>query len=101
VYPAHELKRLAGHKAALRRKITWHRAQCARAATRLARPLDWLDRMLAHWRRLSPLARLAVVPLGFLLKKSASPRPRLLGTLLRWGPAAWNVLRGFTGAGRS
>ncbi len=101
MYPARELSQLARHKAALRRKITWHRAQCVRASTRLAEPLAWLDRMMAHWRRLSPLARLAVVPLGFLLKKSTRPRPRLLGTLLRWGPAAWNVLRSFTGASRS
>ena len=101
MYPTHELKQLARHKAALQRKITWHRAQCVRASTRLARPLDWLDRMLAHWHRISPLARLAVIPLGLLLKKSSSPQPRLLGALLRWGPTAWNVLRGFTGANRS
>jgi hypothetical protein len=94
MYPARELNRLARHKAALREKITGHRAGCVRAATRLAEPLAWLDRMMAHWRLLSPLARLAVVPVGFLLKQSASPRPRLLGTLLHWGPAAWNILQG-------
>jgi len=93
VYPARELNQLARHKAALQGKITGHRAGCVRAATRLAEPLVWLDRMLAHWRRLSPLARLAVVPVGFLLKQSSSPRPRLLGTLLHWGPAAWPLLQ--------
>jgi len=94
MYPARELNRLARHKAVLQGKITRHRAGCVRAATRLAQPLAWLDRMLAHGRRLAPLARLAVAPLGFLLQQSVSPRPRLLGTLLRWGPAAWNILQG-------
>jgi hypothetical protein len=100
VYPTRELIQLARHKAALRGNIARRRAQCTRAAQRVAQPLAWLDRMLAHWRQLSPLARLAVLPLGLLLKKSASPRPRLLGTLLRWGPTAWNLLQGFTGAHR-
>ena len=101
MYPARELKQLARHKAALRGRITRQRAQCVGAATRVIQPLAWLDRMLAHWQRLSPLARLAIVPLGLLLKKAASPRPRLLGTLLRWGPTAWNIVRGFTGVHRS
>ena len=96
MYPARELSHLVRHKAALRWKIARHRGQCVRAGTRLVQPLAWVDRMLVHWRQFSPLVRLAVVPLGLLLKKSAAPRPRLLGALLRWGPTVWNVLQGFT-----
>jgi hypothetical protein len=100
MYPIRELNQLAGRKAALRRHIGRHRAACVRGGSRLVQPLAWLDRMMAHWRRLSPLARLAVVPLGLLLAKSAAPRPRLLGLLLRWGPIAWNLVRGFGQARR-
>jgi hypothetical protein len=100
VYPADQLTRLAGRKAVLRRHIARHRDTCVQAATRVVQPLAWLDRMLAHWRQLSPLVPLAALPLGFLLKRSASPRPRLLGTLLRWGPLAIRALRGFAGIRR-
>ncbi len=95
MYPAHDLNRLARHKVSCRQRIARRRSQCVRAAARLAEPLAWLDRMMAHWRRLSPFARLAAVPLGFLLRRAASPRPRLLGTLLRWAPLAAGALRGF------
>lgn len=98
MYPHGELIRLATRKAALQRSIAFHRFQCAGAAVRAAQPLAWLDRMVAFWRRLSPLAQFAVVPLGFLLKRSVAPRPRLLGTLLRWGPVLLGAVRGLTAA---
>ena len=100
MYPDRELTRLAAHKASLRRHIARHRAGCIRAGTRLIQPLAWVDRMVSHWRRLSPLARLAIVPLGIALGKSTAPRPRLLGTLLRWGPTAGQMLQGLTAARR-
>jgi hypothetical protein len=98
VYPADDLTRLARRKAVHRRRIAQHRSACVLAATRVVQPLAWLDRMVGHWRRLSPLVRLAAVPLAGLLIRSAAPRPRLLGTLLRWGPLALNLARGLTGA---
>jgi len=67
MYPHRELTRLAARKAALRRGIALRRAQCADAAVRVAQPLKQLDRALAFWRRLSPFAWLAAVPLGFLI----------------------------------
>ena len=98
MYPADELTRLARRKAVHRRRIAQHRGACVLAATRVVQPLAWLDRMVGHWRRLSPLARLAVVPLAGLLVRTVAPRRRLLGTLLRWGPLALNLARGLTGA---
>ncbi len=92
-----ELNRLAAHKAALRHRIGRHRAACVLAADRALQPLAWLDRMLAFWRRLSPFAKFAAVPLGFLLKRASAPQPRLLGTLLRWGPVVLSAVRGFAG----
>jgi hypothetical protein len=98
MYPDRELTRLAAYKAALRRGIALRRAQCAVAAARVAQPLEWLDRMLAFWRRLSPLVKFAALPLGFLLKRSLAPRTRVLGTLLRWGPPVLGAVWSLTGA---
>jgi hypothetical protein len=98
MYPQQELNRLADRKAALRRDIAFRRAQCAEAAARVARPLEWLDRMLAFWRRLSPFVPFAALPLGLLLKHSLARRTRVLGTLLRWGPPVLGVVRSLIGA---
>ena len=98
MYPDVELNRLATHKAGLRWRIGVQRVKCARAATQVLRPLAWLDRALALWDRVSPLAKIAAVPLGFLLKRSNTAPPRLLGKLLRWGPIVLGAVRGLTRA---
>ena len=98
MYPDRELTRLAACKAALRWDIALRRAQCAVAAARVVQPLEWLDRTLAFWRRLSPLVPFAILPLGFLLKRSLAPRTRVLGTLLRWGPPVLGAVWSLTGA---
>ena len=95
MYPADQLTRLASRKAAHRRRIARHRVQCVHAATRVVQPLAWIDRMIGHWRRISPLALSVAVPLASLLVRPA--RRGLFGTLLRWGPLALNVVRGFRG----
>jgi len=95
MYSDRELTRLSAYKAELRQRIARHRRQCVTAATRLAQPLAWLDRMLDLWRRFAPYASLAAVPLGFLLKRSPAARPRLLGRLLRWGPVVLGAVRAF------
>ena len=92
MYPDRELSQLAAHKAVLRQTIARHRRECAAAATRAAQPVAWLDRLLAFWRRLSPFAQFASVPLGFLLKRSSAARPRLLGALFRWGPVVLSTV---------
>jgi hypothetical protein len=98
MYPDRELTRLAAYKAALRRDIALRRVRCVKAAARVAQPLEWLDRMLAFWRRLSPLVKFAALPLGLLLKRSLAPRLRVLGALLRWGPPVLGAVRSLTGA---
>jgi hypothetical protein len=67
MYPDRELARLAVRKAELRGSITLHRLHCAQAAGRVTEPLVWLDRALALWRKFSPIAKLASVPIGVLL----------------------------------
>jgi hypothetical protein len=93
MYPQRELTRLTAHKAALRWNITLRRAHCAEAAGRLARPLEWLDRVRSFWRRLSPFAQLATMPLGFLVKRTLFPRRKILGSLVSWGPLVFGAMR--------
>jgi hypothetical protein len=96
MYPQRELTQLAARKFTLRRDIALHRAQCVEAAVQMAKPLAWLDRVVAFWRRLSPLVKLAVVavPLGLLVKRKVSPRQNILGLLLRWSPFIFGIVRG-------
>ena len=96
MYPQRKLTALAWHKARLRRGIGLRRTACAASFAQIARPFAWLDRMMALARKLQPFAVMAAVPLGFLLKRSPAVRPRLLGTLLRWGPVLAGAVRGFT-----
>jgi hypothetical protein len=96
MYPQGELRRLAVHKAALRRRITHRRAECVAASVRLAQPVAWLDRALALWRRLSPIALVAAVPLGFLIKRTVSPRIKMIGSIMKWAPIVFGAVRGLT-----
>ncbi len=93
MYPARELTQLAAHKTALQRDITLHRAQCAAAAARVVRPLEWLDWTLAFCRRHSPLAQFAAVVAGLFVKRTVFPRLKLAGSLLRWGPLVVGAVR--------
>ena len=96
MYPEPELTRLAAHKAVLQRRIAHRRIQCVEAATQVLRPFAWLDRMLAVWRRLTPLAQFAAIPLGFLVRRTVFPRFKTLGSLLRWGPLVFTAIRGIS-----
>jgi hypothetical protein len=96
MYAERELTVIAEGKTALRQRIARHRLQTAQAVTRVTQPLAWLDRTVAQWRKLSPFAALAAVPLGFLLKRRAAPRLHLLGTLLRWSPLLVGAVRSFS-----
>ncbi len=86
MHPQRELNLLALRKAALRRDIAYHRAECVAAAGRVAEPLIWLDKVVAFCRKVSPLALVAAVPLALMFKKKVAPRLNLWGLMLRWGP---------------
>jgi len=96
MYPHGELKQLALHKAALQLRIGIRRFECRRAAAGVERPLAWLDRAVAFWRKISPLAKLAAVPLALLVKRTLLPRTGLFTTLLRWTPTIFSAGRAFT-----
>jgi hypothetical protein len=93
MYPDRELSRLAVHKIALRQRIAFNRLECVEAAGRMARPFAWLDRVLAFWRKFSPQAQVAAVPLGIFLARTVFPKMKLLGALMRWGPLAFGIMR--------
>lgn len=95
MYPQPDLIRLAAHKAVIRRRIAGRRTACGRLTHRVLRPLAWLDQGAGLWRRVSPFARYAAIPLVLMLKRRLPPRPRLLGSLARWAPlvlGAWRAL---------
>jgi hypothetical protein len=94
MYPQRELIRLTAYKAALQRDIAIHRAQYTRAAARVAQPLELLDRMLVIWRKLSPFALFAAVPLGFLVQRTIFPRLKLLRSIVRWSPLVFSAVGG-------
>jgi hypothetical protein len=100
MYPNGELSLLAAQKEVLRRRIQIRRAECAIAAEEAARPLQWLDRAVAVWRKITPMAKVASLPLAFLLKRTLFRRAKVLGTLLRWGPLAFKVFRSASAARR-
>ena len=95
MYPHGELNQLARHKAALQLRIGIRRFECSRAAARVERPLAWLDRVVAFWRKISPVAKLAAVPLAILLKRALLPRAGLLSMLFRWAPTIFSAGRAF------
>ena len=94
MYPQRELTRLAAYKTALQWDIALRRTQCVEAATRLAQPVAWLDRMLAFWRRLSSFAPLTGMLLGWVATRVVFPRRKILGSLLRWTPLVLGLVRG-------
>jgi hypothetical protein len=101
MYPQPELNRLAVHKLALRRRIALRRVACAEAAARVARPLAWLDRAQAFWRKFAPFAPLAAVPLGLFALRTVFSGHKILGALVRWGPLAFAAVRGMSSAVRA
>ena len=94
MYPDRELIGLELHRKILRRRIARRRSECVAAAAQLARPIAWLDRALAFWRRLSPLAQFALPSLGALATRTLFPRHKFLNLLLSWGPMISGAVRG-------
>ena len=96
MYPQAELTQLARRNFDLRQRIAARRAECVAAATRVTRPLVWLDQALDLWRQISPLAKLAAVPMGWLAMRSLARRAPRLRKWLRWALLVAGVLRSFS-----
>jgi hypothetical protein len=93
MYPHRELRRLAAHKAALRQRIAARRAQCTVLAGRALRPLAWVDRARALWRRVAPFAGLALGALGLAARHRESATSSWPARLLRWIPSVLGAVR--------
>ena len=93
MYPNGELTHLAYHKARIRLRISNQRDAIALAAADAARPLEWLDRAIAWWKQVKPMAKLAAVPLGLLVKRVFFPRLRIVTSLVRWAPAIFGAVK--------
>ncbi|MEO6874488.1 MAG: hypothetical protein ABI222_06660 [Opitutaceae bacterium] len=91
MYPDAELARLELHKSTLRLRIAIRRLEISIAAKEVERPIAWLDRVLAFWRKISPLAKFAAVPAVLLARRVLLKRTGIFGTLLRWGPAIFSA----------
>ena len=94
MYPDGDLNQLALRKIALRQRILLRRRECVARAERIAQPLEKIDDLVKRWRRISPLTKLAAVPVAMLFKRLIFPRTKILGSLFRWGPIAFKILRG-------
>jgi hypothetical protein len=98
MYPAAELTELAARKSRLRRAIAVSRLQCVAAAAEIARPIGVADHLVAQWHKISPFAKIAAVPLGFVLRRRLMPlrRTGLLGQALKWMPTVLGAARVFS-----
>jgi len=95
MYPTAELTALARRKVALREKISVNRLRCATLAGQVARPLNWIDRALAQWRKISPMTKLAALPLGLLLRRAVVPgrKTRFFGRAMRLVPVVLSAVK--------
>ncbi|HQF38319.1 MAG TPA: hypothetical protein PK322_04300 [Opitutaceae bacterium] len=91
MHPQRELTRLAARKAALIVELDRHRAELSASVARLLEPLELIDRSLALWRRVAPLAGSAAAmrPGDHV----ATARPTGLGAWLRWLPLVVSATR--------
>ncbi len=101
MYPDAELKRLEMYKTALRLRIAIRRLEISLAAAEVERPIVWLDKVVAVWRKLRPLAQFAAIPVALFLKRTLLRNTGIFGTLLRWGPAVFGAGKLFAAMRRS
>jgi hypothetical protein len=89
------LKTLAARRIALQAAIDTQRLATATLVTRAFSPLQTLDQVQTAWRRLPTFAIAGAWPLGWFVQR-AFPQAKVLGTILRWSPAALGALRALT-----
>ena len=98
MYAERELKRLNDVKTVVRRRIKRRRIETIEQTARVAQPLEWVDRAIGYWRKIGPLAKFAIAPLGAWLAGSLFGKRKKVGSLMRWVPTIWSVVRGFQNA---
>jgi hypothetical protein len=99
MYPREDLIGFARQKAALRQSIALNRERCAKASARAAQPIEFVDNVRTFWRQLSPVVKVAALPLGVAVTRALFPRYRFLRRILRWAPLAFAAARAVSAAG--
>jgi hypothetical protein len=96
MYPQAELTRLHYVRAGLRWRIARQRGELAQAGERVLRPVAQADRIIGWWQRLSPMIKVAAVPLMMAVRRSLfrrRPAARAVGALGQWIPLLMNGFR--------
>jgi hypothetical protein len=89
------LKAMTARRVALQAAIDTQRVATAALVTRVASPVQKLDQLQSAWRRLPTFAIAGALPLGWFVQR-IFPQAKVLGTILRWSPAALGALRVIT-----
>ena len=98
MYSEKQLIRLAGMKVLLRQRIALRRSACAEAASRVVKPIEWVDKVCAFVRKISPVALCAALPIGALIQGTSFPRLKAFSFAVRWGPLLFSAVRRVRGA---
>jgi len=93
MYPARQLTHLAARKAALQEQIALRRFLCEVDAERVARPLVWVEHVVAFCRKLSLPALVSAASAAFFARRKAAGGSKILGALFRWGPLVMAATR--------
>lgn len=93
MYPQGDLNELVRAKAALRRNIAGHRANCAEQAAIVTLPLAGIDLLRDLWRQAPLWGRLAAIPLGVISARAVCRTVRPLHRWLDWGSIVFRVWR--------
>ena len=94
MYAERELKRLNDVKSAVRRRIARRRIETIEQTAVVTRPLVWVDLAYGYWKKFSPMARLVAGPVSGWLMGSLFGKHKKTGSLMRWVPTIWNIVRG-------
>jgi len=95
MYAERELNRLNAVKSVVRGRIARRRIETSAQIERVARPVRWVDRAYVYWKKAGPIARFAAAPITAWLASKLFGRRKRAGSLMRWVPTIWNVVRGF------
>ncbi len=95
MYPQSALDLLSRRKLDLLSQINARRDECAEQVEQVLQPVLWVERAYAKWRAISPILKMAIVPLGlFILRRKAPPKTQgVVSGLFRWAPVALNLFR--------
>ena len=93
MYPQADLDFLAQRKGALLASIRLRRLESSAQLGEVMQPVAWAESLYARWKAISPLVKVAAVPVGLLLKEKLFPQTGMLAGVLRWAPVALNLFR--------